>query len=63
MNDPIEKTCEWCGEEFMDDPENTYYRDYCLCIECEVIREQYNGDVTGFCSLECQMTGKCDESC
>lgn len=38
------------------------YGNTALCDECAEGYEE-NGDVTGYCSLACQCSGKCDDSC
>ena len=52
-NVDTEDTCKECGSK-----ENVY-RDYMLCENC--IDKLPN--VTGYCSLDCRLSGMCDGSC
>jgi hypothetical protein len=51
---PDEKLCDFCAA-----PAVTVVNRCNLCAECA---EAYDNK-TGYCSLECCITGRCDESC
>jgi hypothetical protein len=51
---PDEKLCDYCAA-----PAVTVINRCNLCPDCA---EAYDNK-TGYCSLECCITGKCDESC
>ncbi len=48
--------CDYCGE--VEETINSV-AEHMLCDECESIYD----DKTGYCSLDCCMSGKCDGSC
>ena len=53
------KQCDYCGD--LTDLFLSVDK-YTLCSACA---NQYdeNGDKTGYCSLECCINGRCDETC
>ena len=53
--------CYWC-EEYFDHNHVSDIGGYTLCTACE---SQYNDgeNISGYCGIECVMTGICDESC
>lgn len=53
--------CQWC-EEITDD---AVVRKDCDKVLCDACYNTYcNGeDKTGYCSFECIMSGRCDETC
>lgn len=53
--------CDWC-EETKEDVKLIEYCNRYLCNSCLDI---YNNgeDKTGYCSFDCIMSGRCDESC
>lgn len=52
----LKTLCQGC-ETFVNKLNN--YHGVELCTNCN---DQYN-NVTGHCSLNCSLTGRCDESC
>lgn len=50
--------CAYCGEE----PAVEKNREGNLCASCQLNYDE-NGNKTGYCSLDCCVTGRCDQSC
>lgn len=59
MNPEIKTSkCDYCGDDV--NPESSQHiAGYKLCDEC---LDAYDNK-TGFCSLDCCISGNCDESC
>lgn len=58
MKEPLKKQCEYCYSECTED-EILEIDGWKLCGECY---DAYDNK-TGYCSLDCCISGRCDESC
>jgi len=56
--DKCDKWCIGC-EEFTDNLDNWNSKGYDLCDDCNDKFE----DKTGYCSLQCCLSGYCDQTC
>jgi hypothetical protein len=52
-------TCEDCNKELPIDKKVSNFADIPICEDC---LSAYPNQ-TGYCSVECRVSGKCDESC